>query len=329
MLAWHAAGIDLAVGVVPFVAALVATVAFARRGFRGPQLPFAALAASVSAWLVAEVSYDAAVFDVGDVPRIHERFLIYLVPFFLVTLLATLQIPQREAPRALYAAGGVAAALLVLAIPFHTVINQASAVDTFALQPLAHTSHGRVVPLSHATLIALVGAALLALLFLHVGRRLRPTIILMLIPLLLIGGQEMSRISAGSIFARSRLPVRTDWVDAAHPRGPVVLLTAAEDPMAALQTAYANESITRLYYLCRPVAGPEFGERSITIDQSGGVRSADGAIAAAYAVAPTNLRVEGDVIARNPRGHEVLVALEGSPLRVASTRRSVAAGCER
>jgi hypothetical protein len=108
-----------------------------------------------------------------------------------------------------------------------------------------------------------------------------------------------------------------------------VLLTAAEDPMAALQTAYANESITRLYYLCRPVAGPEFGERSITIDQSGGVRSADGAIAAAYAVAPTNLRVEGDVIARNPRGHEVLVALEGSPLRVASTRRSVAAGCER
>src|SRR5262249_19134775 len=35
MLAWHTAGIDLAVGVVPFIAAIVCTVVFARQRFRG------------------------------------------------------------------------------------------------------------------------------------------------------------------------------------------------------------------------------------------------------------------------------------------------------
>jgi hypothetical protein len=329
MLAWHVAGIDLAVGVVPVVAVVVAAVALARRGFRSPALPFAALAASVTVWLVAEVAYDAAVFDVSDVPRIHERFLIYLVPFFLVTLLATVEIPAREAPRVLYLVGCGVATLLVIAIPFHTVVNQTSAVDTFGLQPLAHTSHGRVVPIPHATLVALAGAALLSLLFLQVRRRLRATIVLMLIPLLLIGGQEMSRISAGSFFARSHLPVRTDWVDAAHPSGSVVLLTGAEDPTAALQTAYANESISRLYYLCRPVAGPEFGERGVTVDATRRLRSANGLIEAAYAVAPAGLGVEGRVVARNRRGREVLLAVDGKPLRLTSARRSAGVGCER
>jgi hypothetical protein len=329
MLAWHVAGVDLAVGVIPFVAALVAAAAFSRRRFRGSALPFAAVAVSVTIWLVVEVAYDAAVFDVSEIPRIHERFLIYVTPLFLVALLATFRIPEAEAPPALYLGSIGFATLLMLAIPFHTVINQPSAVDTFGLQWLAKTSRGKVVPVPHTTLIALAGALALGLLFFNVRRQVRPGVILMLIPLLLVGGQEMSRISAGSLFARSRLPAQTNWVDAAKPAGPVLLLTAAEDSTAALQTAYANDSISRLYYLCRPVAGPEFGERQVTIDASGRFRGPDGPVAASYAVAPAKLGLQGRIVARNRRGREVLVALPGGRLSVPTTQRSAATACRR
>jgi hypothetical protein len=330
MLAWHVAGLDLAVGIIPFAAATITAVVLARRRFRGNALPFAAVAVSVTCWLIVEVAYDAAVFDVGDVPRIHERYLIYLVPLFLVALLATLQIPEGEASATLYLTACGVAALLLLAIPFHTVINQVSAVDTFGLQPLAHTHGGRIVPRPHPALLAVGGAAVLGLLFFHVRRQTRATVILMLIPLLLIGSQELSRISAGSLFTRSLLPVRADWVDAAKPAGPVVLVTSAEDPIPALETAYANYSISRLYYLCRPVAGHEFGERQVTIDQSGRFRASSGPVTAAYAVVPDGIRLEGRIVARNRRGRQVLVALRGDGLRVsAATRRQInGGGCD-
>src|SRR5581483_2331638 len=69
----HVAGLDLAVGVAPFAAAVVATIAFGRRRFKGRVTAFAAVAFSVTAWLLVEVAYDAAVYDGRpDVPRIHE-----------------------------------------------------------------------------------------------------------------------------------------------------------------------------------------------------------------------------------------------------------------
>jgi hypothetical protein len=330
MLAWHVAGLDLAVGVIPFAAAILAAIVFVRRRFRGKALAFAAVAVSVTCWLMVEVAYDAAVLDVGDVPRIHERYLIYLVPLFLVALLATLQIPEGEATATLYLTACGVTALLLLAIPFHTVINQVSAVDTFGLQPLAHTHAGKVVPRPHPALLAVGGAAVLGFLFFHVRRQARATVILMLIPLLLIGSQELSRISAGSLFTRSLLPLRADWVDAAKPTGAVVLVTAGEDPIPALETAYANYSISRLYYLCRPVAGHEFGERQVTIDAVGRFRAPSGPVAAAYAVVPDGLGVRGRVVARNPQGRELLVALRGNRLRASSaTRRQInAGGCD-
>jgi Dolichyl-phosphate-mannose-protein mannosyltransferase len=329
MLAWHVAGVDLGVGIVPFAAAIITAVVFARRRFRGNALPFATVAVSVTGWLILEVAYGAAVLDVNDIPRIHERYLIYVVPFFLIALLATVHIPEREASGILYLAGCGLAALLLLAIPFHTVINQVSAVDTFGLQPLAHTHAGKIVALPHPSLIAVGGAAVLGFLFFHVRRQARATVILMLIPLLLIGSQELSRISAGSLFARSRLPPRADWVDATKPAGPVVLVTAAEEPSPALQTAYANYSISRLYYLCRPVAGREFGERRVTIDPSGRFRGPTGPVAAAYAVVPTGLQVEGRIVARNRRGRELLVALPRDRLGLPPARRAAALRCGR
>src|SRR5207248_11733241 len=65
LLAQHIAGVDLAVGVVPFVGALVAAATFAQSRFPRSALPFAAVALSVTAWLLVEVALDAARFDRG------------------------------------------------------------------------------------------------------------------------------------------------------------------------------------------------------------------------------------------------------------------------
>ena len=98
----HLAELDFAVGVIPFAAALLAGYALFRFGFPRRALGFASVAVACTFWILLEVALDAAAFDATsshpkgrtaftDLPRIHERYLIYLVPLFLVALFATVR----------------------------------------------------------------------------------------------------------------------------------------------------------------------------------------------------------------------------------------------
>lgn len=320
LLVRHLAGIDLAVGVVPFVAAIVTGITFARERFRGAALPFAAVATSVTAWLLVEVAYDAAVFDhpARDIPRIHERFLIYVVPFFLVALFGTVRISEKRASRQVYIAAAAAAAVLPLVIPFHTVVNQTVGLETFGLQPFAHVRHGLLQPIPFAAGAAVLAAAVLGGLFVHVRGQTRAIVLLVLIPLGLISSLAFGRNAATSRYTRSLLPAQMNWVDAAKPGESVVLLTGRDEPTSALETAYANSSIARLYFLCVGAVGSEFGERQATVGPGGTLRGPDGAIQARYVVAPRDLGVLGDVVARNRPGREVLVRVPGGSPAIAS-----------
>jgi hypothetical protein len=305
----HLAGLDLALGVAPFVGALVAAFVFARSGFRGNAGAFAAVAASMTTWVLIEVAWDAAVFDNpgGDVARIHERFLIYVVPFFLVALFATVRVASKVSLRAYYVAGAFAA-LLTLAIPFHTVINSTISVDSFGLEPFARLVNGEVVPIRHATLIAIWMAATFGLVYAVVRERKRAIAVLVLLAFVLIGGILRTRIEDGSRFGRSNLPTHRTWVDLAVPGSAVALVTAGGAPESALETAYFNKSIRRLYYVCRPTFGPDFGEQPVTIGGAGRLRAPSGFVTALYAVMPAGLVVRGRIVAVNANGHQVLVA---------------------
>jgi hypothetical protein len=313
----HVAGLDLALGVAPFAGTLVATLAFVRSGSRGKTLAFAAAAASLTGWLVLEVAWDAAQFDSphGDVPRIHERFLIYVVPLFLVALLATVRIAARVSRRS-YLVAAVCAALLPVVIPFHTVVNSTVSVDSFGLEPFARIIRGATVPAPHATLTAIWISATFALLYVVVRERLRSVVTLVLIAFLLISGLTWTRIESGALFARGALPAHRDWVDRAKPDGGVVLVTAGEFPASALETAYNNLSIARLYYICAPNFGPDFGETQVMIDRAGRLRDSAGLVRARYAVMPAGLGVRGQIVASNPQGKEVLVAPRNGVLTV-------------
>src|SRR5262249_19791747 len=156
----------LAVGVVPFAGAIVAAVLFLRTSRRGAPVAFASVSISVTVWLLLEVAFHAALFDntTGQFPRIHERFLIYVVPLFLIALFSTLSRTSAASTR-VYLAAGASAALLLLVIPFHTVVNGTTIVDTFSLQPFAVPRDGELGVVSHGRLVAVLAAGVLALLY--------------------------------------------------------------------------------------------------------------------------------------------------------------------
>src|SRR5207253_4098502 len=105
----HLAGLDWAVGVIPFAVALVAGYALVRLGFPRKALVFASVAVASTFWVVLEVAFDAAAFDATrnlphvrpgfvDLPTFHERYLIYVVPFFLVALFAAFDLRRVAVP---------------------------------------------------------------------------------------------------------------------------------------------------------------------------------------------------------------------------------------
>src|SRR5262249_14345002 len=161
-------------------------------------------------------------------------------------------------------------------------------VDTFSLQPFAVPRDGELGVVSHGRLVAVLAAGVLALLYVLARRRERELVLLVLVPFIVVSGLLLPRISQSSTLERGYLPQRTDWVAAAKPRGDVALICGSRRA-PALETAFANQSISRLYHLCRQVTGPEFGEQKATIDSAGRLREPSGQIRAAYVVAPAGL----------------------------------------
>src|SRR5205823_2411310 len=142
-------------GVVPFVGALVAAYAFFKYGARREVGIFASVAASVTAWLLIEVGFFGDfVVRTAQIPRIHERYFFYVVPLFLIALLAVIRLPRSKVPFRVYEAAAAVAALLPALIPFRSVINNTIVADSFALQPYGRAVGNTIVPVAHATFAA-------------------------------------------------------------------------------------------------------------------------------------------------------------------------------
>jgi len=327
----HVAGLAFAVQIVPFVGTLVAAYVFVRsRPRRAGHVAFAALGVSALFWLLAEVAFEAAVFDsAGDVPRIHERFLIYLVPLFLVGLFAAFRAPADKASARVYLVAAAITVLLVFAIPFGTVVNFTLGFDSPSLNPFARVVRNRLVPMSHATLFALWVSATLSLLYVYLRMRLRSIVLLVLLGFLFVSVMARSRIQQVSAYPRSLLPSHVDWVDRAEPAGDVILLASRYPATPELETAYFNSSVKRIYTMCRGIVGPEFGEEGVSVGRKGVLRSASGPLRARYVVAAASLGLQGRVVAWNPAGRELLLAPNGGVVAVSAPAPARPPGCPR
>jgi hypothetical protein len=338
----HLAELDFAVGVIPFVAALLAAVALVRFGFPRNALVFASVAVASTFWLLLEVALDAAAFDATsahphdasafvDLPRIHERYLIYLVPFFLVALFAVIGLRRSNfpSPRLLVGAA-VVGALLPALIPFGTVINGTSAIDSFALQLFGTTRGGQTVPVAHATTLAVAFSTLLAVVYLLAAtRRLPPVAAVVITAVAFLGMSVLEVGKQVTPVARTQLglPAHADWVDrAVGSRGDVSLVGGAGVRRVALrETAFWNGSVARVYYACSPAFGTDFGEQPVAVAQGvGDLTSPSGALRTRYAVVPASWEVSGRVLAQDPAGKLVLVAPSGGTLSAPAEQQSPA-----
>ena len=129
-LLWHAAELDLYLGVVG-VAALIA-MWIAPRTLTPPARAFVAATLPITVLLVAEV----AVFASRQSGRIEERNDFYVAPFALVALLGLVSrdrvVPQARRVRVIAA---VIAGALPLAVPFGRFVTTSAVSDTLGLLP--------------------------------------------------------------------------------------------------------------------------------------------------------------------------------------------------
>jgi hypothetical protein len=328
----HLAELDFAVAVIPFAAALLGGYWLWQSGFpRRPSI-FGAIAAASTFWLLLETAYDAAAFDATsahprhgsgliDVPRIHERYLIYVLPLFLVALFVALPLLRAKVASRRHIAIAVVAAALPLAIPFGTVINNTSAVDSFALQPFAKIVKGNLVPVPHATLLIAILSGLMALGYFRASARPLPSLAVSMTVVALLGltGMELNRQITPVSQKALGLPSHGDWVDRVVGSSSEVSLVggARVDPLALEETAFWNESVARVYYTCSIAFGAGFGEEHLTPDRaSGALRTPSGTIHTSYAVVPAAFRIPGRVLARDRVGKLTLIAPTGGVLRI-------------
>jgi len=307
-LVYHVAELDLALWVLPF-AAFVVVVATARHLDR-PLRAFAAATVAVSAWLVLEVAVFASRYSL----RVEERNLFYLMPLFLIALLAWIQRGQPRPPRATVAAAGLAAALPG-AIPFTSLLGGVtSESDTLGLRPWWYLQD-KLVGSSTVALVAVLASIALAAAFLWLPRRHAPWL-----PVLVAAGflatwlplelwhYSFRDASVGALFQGIRTGDR-DWIDTRVGRDANVaaLWTDRGNPFAIWENEFFNRSVRRVYDLGRPLAG-EMPEQRVSVDRATGVLSAGGRpIEAGYVLTDTSAPLVGNVVARDSERGMVLV----------------------
>lgn len=209
---WHAAELDLALGVVG-VAALIAMWLAPRssspsvRAFTAATLPITIL-----------VLLEVAVFASVQSSRIEERNDFYVAPFALIALLGLGSredlVPRRG--RSL-AAAALVAGVLPLAVPFKRFVNPSAVSDTFGLLPWWWVQdHG--ISFGPLRLVAL-GAGLVAASLVFLPRRLAlvaPLLVAVYFVLASVvvenGRHGLRRASIGGLFAGVR-QAHPDWID--------------------------------------------------------------------------------------------------------------------
>ena len=253
---YHAAELDLYVGVIPVAAAIVLT-ARARSLDRALQVLLASTIA-LSFWTLLVVGTFASRFA----DRIQERNTFALAPLFLILLLAWVE-RGAPRPRVVASAAAAAAALLILAIPFDRFVTTSAVSDTLMLLPWwAIQLHWQITWL---VWLAFLGAVAFAAAFLFLPRRVALALPLIVLVYWLVASKPIwygpypygvKQAGAGALFQGIR-GAKRDWIDSAVPAGSdvAVLWTPHTDRFTVNQNEFFNRSVGQIYYTVRPTDG--------------------------------------------------------------------------
>ena len=312
---YHAAELDLYLGVAPVIAAALLVVVARNTDARLDA--FLAAAISVSFWLLLLVATFASQFA----GRIQERNLFYLVPLVLIALLAWI---ERGAPRPARATAVVAivAAALPGTLPFARLIDSPAVSETLMLLPLWDVAdHGlRAGDLSAVVVPAAIAAAAL-LLFLP--RRFVLALPLLVLVYFLVAlppiERRMTRLSENSLNSGISNPHR-DWIDRAVPAGAEVsVLWNGEGELYAIwQNEFFSRSVGTIYSIAGQLLGA-LPQTKLSVDEQAGLlRDPDGRpVQPRYLLVDDSFTPSGRVLARDKAHQVTLWELDG-PLRSAA-----------
>jgi hypothetical protein len=315
-LLYHVAELDLYLGVAP-LAALLVLLALWRRLPRNVH-PFLAATASISVFLLLEVSAFASL---PSVARIEERNLFYLAPLVMIALLVWIDhgLPRPALPAGVAA---VIAAALPGVIPYERLVGVPSQSDTLMLLPLWRVHERWSVALDDLAAVTVVLAVIAAIVFLVLPRRLALVLPLAVLAFYAAVARPISaRMEYAALGALSEgmNQAHRDWVDrAAAGRGETVALwTGNTSRFSIWQNEFFSQSVGRVYYVNEPMGGglPQtkatIGDDSVLRDPSGSP------IAAAFVLTDGSLAPLGRVVAEDA-GRGVLLYRPEGPLRAAS-----------
>jgi hypothetical protein len=286
-LLWHAAELDLYVGVVPLAALL--TLWLAPRSASPAARAYAAATLPVVVFFLVEV----AAFASTESLRIEERNDFYLVPLMLIALVALLS--DRVVPRTRRAIiiGALVAGTLPVALPFGRFVNSSAVSDTFGLLPWWWLQDQGI----HfgALRFAALGAGLVAAaLFVALPRRYALGLCVLVgvyfvgASLVVENGRHgIHQAAVGSLWAGIRV-THPDWIDR----------TVGRDSRVAFVWHYTGET--------RPLWNNEFFNRSVgdvyTVD---GPDPADGGLPET----PVHERRDGTLVTARGRPPHVAYAV--------------------
>jgi hypothetical protein len=315
---YHAGELDFAVGVLPFAAFIVLVVAALRRSPPSREARvFAAVALSVSVWLLLEV---AAFATTGYGHQIQERNLFYLEPLFLIALVAWAGglLPWS---RTLTGAAAIVAAALPGVVPYASSLGPNEVANAFGLLPLWRAvSRGDVAP-SHLTEVVVLAALGAGLLFLLLPRRLAlvaPAVVLLY--LAAANSPVVGKVRETSLESRyGGVQARRDWIDlAVGTTKPRVTAIWTGAPGVNFVTLWDNEFFNRSVGPVYNLHGPPDGlpQETITINpRNGAARDLSGnVVRAQYVLTDKSLKVAGRVVAEDPVG--TVLYRVGGPVRL-------------
>jgi glycosyltransferase involved in cell wall biosynthesis len=327
---FHVAELDLALFVLPF-AALIVVVANARHLDR-PLRIFAATAAAMSVWLIVEVGVFASRYSL----RVEERNLFFLMPLFLIALLAWIQRGQPRPPRAAVVAALFAAALPG-ALPFFSLLGGVtSESDTLGLRPWWYLQN-ELVGRDSVALVAVLMSIALAAAFLWLPRRHAPWLpvvvalgfLLTWIPLetwhYSFRGASVGALYQGIGTGRDR-----DWIDAkvGQHADVAAIWNDRGNPFTIWENEYWNRSVQRVYDLGRSLPG-NMPEPRLTVEQETGRLLLNGkSPTPQYVLTDNTVAVAGKVIGADPFRQLVLIRV-APPLRLMTRVTGMWPGADR
>jgi hypothetical protein len=291
-VAYHAAGLLLLTGVVPGVALALLAVEAARGRESAPTQAYVAVAASFAIWTVVEVGIFVSRFADG----IGERYLLGLAPLLFLALALWL---DRGAPRSFATAATAAfgAAALLVALPYRrfVTIDQVQDSMTFsAVLPLLQAHPG----LDPLLVVGIPGVALAACAAVLPRRALASLAALVLVAFVAASAAATNEMRSLSHDAQQRL-VGPDprWIDEVAD-GPVAYVFGGGAFFtAAWLNPFWNERITGVYDMpSAHVRGP-MPQQRLEVGGDGVLRVDGEPIRARYAVLPSWLAADGDVVA--------------------------------